>query len=96
MAQLISVEEVEATINRVRGEKPPINGRLSPELCVLAEIYGNMIYARVRSVDLDQLADHVRPAAFQLLRRSGMESSAENDNKACLYGPDAQECEVCQ
>lgn len=96
MAQLISVEEVEATINRVRREKPPINGRLSPELCVLAEIYGNMIYARARSVDLDQLAENIRPAAVQLLGRSGTELPADSGDKVCSYGPDAEACEVCQ
>lgn len=96
MVQLVSVQEVEATINRVRREKPPINGRLSPELNVLAEIYGNMIYARAQSVDLDQLAENIRPAAIQLLGNLGPEPSVENGNKVCSYGPDAEACEVCQ
>lgn len=67
MAQIITVEALEATINRIRHEKPPVGGRLSPELRVLAEIYGNMIYDRAREVDLDQLPEKIQPAALQLL-----------------------------
>lgn len=70
MAQIITLEELEATINRVRLEKPPVGGRLSPELRVLAEIYGNVIYERAREVDLDQLPEKIRPAALQLFRAS--------------------------
>lgn len=68
MAKIITLEELEATINRVRLEKPPVGGRLSPELRVLAEIYGNVIYERAREVDLDQLPEKIRPAALQLFR----------------------------
>ena len=69
MAHIITIEELEATINRIRLEKPPVDGRLSPELRVLAEIYGNMIYERAREVDLDQLPEKIKPAALQLLGR---------------------------
>jgi len=68
VAKIITLEELEATINRVRLEKPPVGGRLSPELRVLAEIYGNVIYERAREVDLDQLPEKIRPAALQLFR----------------------------
>jgi len=70
VAQIISVEELEATINRIRHEKPAVGGRLSPELRVLAEIYGNMIYEQARQVDLDQLPEKIRPAALQLLGKA--------------------------
>ena len=96
MTQLILVEELEATINRIRREKPPVNGGLSPELCLLAEIYGNMIYARERSVDLDQLAENVRPMAVRLLGSPGPGSSIDGGNKVCSYGPGAEACDVCQ
>lgn len=76
MAQLISVEELEATINRIRLEKPPVDGCLSPELRVLAEIYGNMIYERAREVDLDQLPERIKPAALLLLGREQQQSAA--------------------
>lgn len=96
MPQLISAEELEATINRVRRETSPVNGRLSPELCVLAEIYGNMIYARERVVDLDQLAENVRPMAVKLLGTSGTNSSNEGSGKVCPYGQNSDTCEACQ
>lgn len=96
MTQLISVEELEATINRVRREMPPVNGGLSPELCVLVEIYGNMIYARERSVDLDQLAENIRPMAVKLLARPSLDSATDAGSAACPYGPHAETCEVCQ
>lgn len=67
MAQIITVEELEATINRIRLEKPPVGGRLSPGLRVLAEIYGNMIYERAHEVDLNQLPEKIKTAALQLL-----------------------------
>lgn len=96
MAQLISIEELEATINRVLRSAPPVNGRLSPELCILAEIYGNMIYARARSVDLDQLAEDVRPLAVKLLAAFNKDALDDVGNTVCPYGPNSESCEVCQ
>lgn len=75
MAQVITVEALEATINRIRHENPPVGGRLSPELRILAEIYGRMIYERAREVDLDRLPENIRPAALQLLDRESALSS---------------------
>lgn len=97
MAQLISIEELEATINRALRAAPPVNGRLSPELCILAEIYGNMIYARARSVDLEQLADDIKPLAGKLLGLASIQQpSIDSGSKVCPYDPNAETCDVCQ
>ncbi|WP_442920683.1 DUF3717 domain-containing protein [Massilia sp. DD77] len=60
MVFLISIQELEATINRIRNTAPPIDGVLSPELRVLAEIYGTMIYEHSLSIDLDQLSESTK------------------------------------
>ena len=39
---------------------PPVDGVLSPELRILAEIYSDIISDRTQLVDLDQLADDRR------------------------------------
>lgn len=90
MAQLISIERLEATINSLRHLLPPVNGVLSKELRLLAEIYGNMIYMRSRSIDLDQLPDNVRPMAVTLL-----EAATERKNDSS-YDPNTATCDLCQ
>lgn len=67
MAELISIEELEATINKVRRLAPPIDGVLSPDLRTLAEIYGAMIFRRWKLVDLDQLDKSTRLTAAKCL-----------------------------
>ncbi len=90
MAQLISIEKLEATINSLRHVVPPIDGVLSQELRILAEIYGNMIYMRARYIDLDKLPDNVRPMAAALL---GAATEGKND---CSYDPNRAICDACQ
>jgi hypothetical protein len=97
MALIISIEELEATINWIRRVAPPVNGVLSPDLRVLAEIYGNMIYAHARSVDLDKLAESIRPTAIRLLETSKtVKSPIDVINTVCPYGPDVESCDACQ
>ena len=67
MAQLIAIEQLEAIINRVRLLAPPVDGVLSPELRILAEIYANMIADRTQLIDLELLAEQIRPVALTLL-----------------------------
>ena len=67
MAQPITIEELEAIINRIRIVAPPIDGELSPELRILAEIYSNMISDHIQLIDLDPLAEQIRPVAITLL-----------------------------
>ncbi|MBZ2207183.1 DUF3717 domain-containing protein [Massilia soli] len=67
MAQLIAIEQLEAIINRVRLLAPPVDGVLSPELRILAEIYGNMIADPTQLLDLELLAEQIRPVALTLL-----------------------------
>lgn len=38
MAHIISIKELEATINHVRRIAPPVDGVLSPDLRTLAEV----------------------------------------------------------
>lgn len=67
MTLFVSIEDLEATINQLRRAAPPVNGVLSPDLRVLAEIYGSMIYEHARSIDLGQLGESIRPRAIELL-----------------------------
>lgn len=71
MALFVPIEELEATINKVRRVAPPVNGVLSPELRTLAEIYGVMIYASERLIDLDQLSESTRLTVVRCLALAG-------------------------
>ncbi|MEX5744535.1 DUF3717 domain-containing protein [Massilia sp. X63] len=71
MALFVPIEELEATINKVRRVAPPVNGVLSPELRTLAEIYGVMIYASERSIDLDRLSESTRLTVVRCLALAG-------------------------
>lgn len=67
MAQPITIEALEAIINRIRIVAPAVEGELSPELRILAERYSNMISDNIQLMDLDPLAVHIRPVAITLL-----------------------------
>jgi hypothetical protein len=67
MAQVISIQELEAVINKALRGDPPVHGILSPSLCILAEIYGVMIYERARAIDIDTLAEETKLLVRQWL-----------------------------
>lgn len=71
MALFVAIEELEATINKVRRLAPPVNGVLSPELRTLAEIYGAMIYASERLIDLDRLSESTQLTVVRCLALVG-------------------------
>jgi hypothetical protein len=71
MALFVPIEELEATINKVRRMAPPVDGVLSPELRTLAELYGVMIYASERLIDLDQLSESTRLTVVRCLALAG-------------------------
>jgi len=97
MALFISIEELEATINHVRRVAPPVDGVLSPDLRTLAEVYGTMIYARAKSVDLDLLAEDIRPTAIRCLKLTrSSKLSTKPGNSNCTDGPNTGACEVRQ
>jgi hypothetical protein len=97
MALFISIEKLEATINHVRRVAPPVDGVLSQDLCTLAEVYGTMIYARAKSVDLDLLAEDIRLTAIRSMKLTKSSKLYTKPGKTnCTYGPNTDACEVCQ
>ncbi len=83
MAEVMSIEELEATINTVCRHAPSVNGRLSPALCIFAELYGTMIYYRMRSIDIAQLTEETQVAVrvwrHQPRARLASSSTASSD-----------------
>jgi len=59
MEQMITIQELEAAINRRLCQLPP-GGGLTPALQLLATLYGQMIYGRLQVMAWDQLAPAVR------------------------------------
>lgn len=51
----VTIMELEAAINRCAKARPPINYVLGPDLRVLAVVYGDMIYRRLRTLQLATL-----------------------------------------
>lgn len=96
LAHLISIAELEAKINQIRVIAPPINGVLSTELRIMAEIYGNMIYTKAQSVDLHQLAINTQPAVFKLLENLFNLQLNNGESSSRPYGPNSDSCEACQ
>lgn len=62
----LSVQELEAAINYWRGQRPARGNEfaLSPEVKVLARVYGLMIFRGAHTLSLDSL----EPGARQLLQ----------------------------
>lgn len=52
----LTITELEAAINRCARARPPMNYVLGPDLRVLADIYGDMIYRRLRILELASLS----------------------------------------
>lgn len=87
MAMLISIEELEGTINKVRRLAPPVCGILSPDLRILAEIYGVVIFNRSKWVDLDQLDESTKLTAVKCLGLPVMKTlSSEPEATVSLTG----------
>ena len=59
MEQTITIQEVEAAINRRLCQVRPGDG-LTPALQLLATLYGQMIYGRLQRVAVDKLTPEVR------------------------------------
>lgn len=78
MARLISIEELEASINLARRTWQS-GGGLSPALQILAEVYGKMIYDHARWLDIDQLSETARLVADEWLTRPGSSASIVHD-----------------
>jgi hypothetical protein len=62
MTVLVDIVQLEAEINRRLGVEPPVDGKLSPTLEALAEVYAGMIFHRRRQVDVEALPEAVRAA----------------------------------
>jgi hypothetical protein len=85
MAWVISIEELEAIINKVRRAFPPVQGKLSPPLCILAEVYGVMIYDRARSIDIDGLTEETKLVLRDWLSEPVAATHSETGNgAACM------------
>ena len=52
----LTITELEAAINRCARASPPMNYVLGPDLRVLAAVYGDMIYRRLRTLELASLS----------------------------------------
>ncbi|GJI92197.1 DUF3717 domain-containing protein [Duganella hordei] len=62
MTVLVDIVQLEAEINRRLGVEPPVDGKLSPTLETLAEVYAGMILRHQREVDVEALPEPVRAA----------------------------------
>lgn len=62
MGVCIDIVELEAAINCYRAAQPARDGVLSQPVSALANVYGWMIWAGLRQIDADVLAEHVRVA----------------------------------
>jgi hypothetical protein len=67
MKSTITISELEEAINRSRRMQPVRSGVLPPDLRIMAEFYGRMIYERRLSVDLEQHPTHVREVVYRWL-----------------------------
>jgi hypothetical protein len=92
---MLTIAELEQAINRSIKAEPPQDGVLPPDLRAMAEVYGNMIYSKAHSVDVDQ-----QPAHIQLAVRKWLPSSqAVSPGSACTLqagDPGIESCEACQ
>ena len=66
----VTIMELEAAINRCAKARPPMHYVLGPDLRALAAIYGDMIYRRLRTLELATLS----PTQRAVLERWGQVS----------------------
>lgn len=92
MPRIVTITQLETAINRLREIAPPVNYVLSPDLRVMAEIYGGMIFAHAELIDLEQQPDALRQVVFKWLP-----TRVEAPN-VCTYrtGDPGADCEACQ
>lgn len=92
MPRIVTITQLETAINRLREIAPPVNYVLSPDLRVMAEIYGRMIFAHAELIDVEQQLD-----AFRQVVLKWLPPKAEAPN-VCTYrtGDPEADCEASQ
>jgi hypothetical protein len=65
--KVLTMAELEGAINRSIRAAPPRNGVLPPDLRALADLYGNMIFDRALSVDIDLQPERIRLVVLKWL-----------------------------
>lgn len=87
MPNIVTIMQVEAAINRARVAHPAVDHTLSPQVCVLAELYAS--HLRATTLDVDQLPECQRAELLRWLEPA----------PACAYRPGQDgfdACEACQ
>ncbi|TCV82710.1 DUF3717 domain-containing protein [Sulfurirhabdus autotrophica] len=51
----MTIQQVEAALNRCSAMHPPINHQIQKEPRLLCDVWGQMIYEQAKTIDLDEL-----------------------------------------
>lgn len=99
MAFFIDIEQLELAINRLKKAQPVADYILPPDLRLMAEVYGAMIYSRQTHIDVEaQPADKRRVLLQWIPAPSGKEESNPAGAVCAMRpgDPGFDGCEACQ
>ncbi len=98
MGSILKIVQLEAAINRCRVAKPFTDGILPTDMRLMAELYGEMIFRRLESVDVDTRSAPLRAVLAKWT--AGAEPKAVPAPEAfCAFRPagtGSDDCEACQ
>ncbi|PHV05320.1 hypothetical protein CSQ96_20690 [Janthinobacterium sp. BJB412] len=97
MSKTITIVQLEDAINRCKGERPFFNGVLPGDMRLLADLYGEMIYRHLDSVDVESLLPALQAVLGAWIDAAAVEpGAAPAGTCATAADPGADDCEACQ
>lgn len=99
MAFIIDIEQLELAINRLKTAQPVADYILPPDLRLMAEVYGAMIYSRQTHIDVEAQPSDKRRVLLQWISASSGKEESNPAGAVCVIqsgDPGFDGCEACQ
>lgn len=99
MPFIIDIEQLERAINHLKKSQPVVDNILPPDLRLMAEVYGTMIYFLQKHLDLEAQPADKRRVLLQWISASSGKEESNPAGAVCVTRPkDAgfNVCDACQ
>ncbi len=98
MSRTITIVQLEGAINRCKGVRPFCDGVLPSDMRLLADLYGQMIYRHLDSVNVESLLPSLQAVLVTWINVAAVEpgGAPAGTCPAAAADPGADDCEACQ